>query len=264
MGAPRRVLQPWVLAVVIGLGISACGGSAPSKPAPVSLPAAVSKTEQIATGRVTETLSASQGGQSLTLSYRYTFDTPQKLLAATVDYRNIIANQPAALKVAKLSDSASSSSSTAITRRSYTGDGRRFSRRSSRSSCRRACRQGMDEDGRRSVAEDPGRAARICRAKPVDRGPARRRVAAASPRCGFDSSSEPRWHRASRGHCDDALSHHHRRHDVARAPSASSSRSSRRLPARDGRPRYGWMAAHGAPSPGPRRPRSRRRETPHT
>ena len=71
----------------------------------MSLPAAVSNTEQIATGRVTETLSASQGGRSLSLlSYRYTFDTPYKLLAATVDYRNIVANQPAALKVAKLSD----------------------------------------------------------------------------------------------------------------------------------------------------------------
>lgn len=105
LGAPRRMMQPWVLGVVIGLGISACGGSAPSKPSPVSLPAAVSKTEQIATGRVTETLSASQGGHSLSLlSYRYTFDNPAKLLTATVDYRNIVANQPAALKVAKLSD----------------------------------------------------------------------------------------------------------------------------------------------------------------
>jgi hypothetical protein len=101
----RRVLQAWVLAGVVGLGLSACAASSPNKPTPVSLPAAVSKTEQIATGRVTETLSASQGGQSLSLlSYRYTFDNPEKLLSATVDYRNIVANQPAALKVAKLSD----------------------------------------------------------------------------------------------------------------------------------------------------------------
>lgn len=99
VGAPRRVMQPWLLAGALGLGLSACAGSAPSKPAPVSLPAAVSKTEQIATGRVTETLSASQGGQSLSLlSYRFTFDNPHKLLIATVDYRNIVANQPCGAK----------------------------------------------------------------------------------------------------------------------------------------------------------------------
>src|SRR6185437_16290177 len=79
----RRVMQAWVFAGVVGLGLSACGGSSPNQPTPVTLPAAVSKTERIATGRVTETLSASQGGQSLSLlNYRFTFDDPRKLLAA--------------------------------------------------------------------------------------------------------------------------------------------------------------------------------------
>lgn len=105
VGAPLRVLQPWVVAGVLGLGLSACAGSSPHKPTPVSLRAAVRKTEQIATGRVTETLSASQGGQSLSLlTYRDTFDNPQKLLGATVDYRNIVANEPSALQVAPRAD----------------------------------------------------------------------------------------------------------------------------------------------------------------
>jgi hypothetical protein len=67
--------------------------------------AAVEKTEQIAAGRLNVTVSASQGGATMPLlAYRYAFNNREKLLAVTVDYRKLVAQQPAASRVGKLAD----------------------------------------------------------------------------------------------------------------------------------------------------------------
>jgi hypothetical protein len=70
-----------------------------------SLAAAIRTTEQERSGRLTATLSASQGGQSVALVvYRYAFDQPHRLLAVTVDYSKLVALDPSLAAGIKPSD----------------------------------------------------------------------------------------------------------------------------------------------------------------